>query len=759
MRNGRKNPLFYKHFVLYLILFIVPAFILSSIFLLDFMDVFKEELINKNINKNIVTQYTLDIEIEQLRKISLEVATDKEFRPFTFDNDPYKSNKIIERLRNYCTTNTFIDSMFIYYPYDDYLYTSSTSASLDMFSVNLFNHSRYEPYQFIEKLKTINTIDAFSILEFDAVNTWNGKLNLMTFLFPLTYDYTNNRNGVLGVIIKEGTIRDRIYAGRDNNKSYVVIKYKYNEIVYYDKGKEYGEEIKGLSIDDNFINNDYNEVEIDNKKFNVTVLNSEVSADIVYYIFNLDEEVYNSLNKVKNTLTLSIIIAVIIGAILIIYGLYYNYLPVRSLYNYAQSIFISNGEPLEEPDMAQKASINDIKKVLDCLSSHNMSLTNKFNNNYKYLLEDNLVTGLLQGKDIPAYKINDLNIKTSFDAAKYCCCAILDFQDKNINLKEVIDLVHGKNNYDINSLCKYHTDIDKLIIVSFITGNRKDIKTYYNILLNEINNNLQTNVFIGLGKAYHSIGEIPISYRQANLAIDRIFKTGQNHIIEYKDIKIDLNNYRKYVKSETKVICSAVSNNDLETARKVLAHFTTTISENNISGFPVKVIGYNMLIEVFGAINESIHYNPVDINDYSYMLLMDDINSFTDLPNKIIKLCQDQQKVKNVSNYYADDLLNKIIEHINANYTNYDFSIQALGEEFGMSSPNICRYFQLHFGTTILSYITSLRINKATELLINTDYGVNDIAEKVGYLNQTTLTRRFKKVIGVTPSKYRNLNK
>ena len=58
----------------------------------------------------------------------------------------------------------------------------------------------------------------------------------------------------------------------------------------------------------------------------------------------------------------------------------------------------------------------------------------------------------------------------------------------------------------------------------------------------------------------------------------------------------------------------------------------------------------------------------------------------------------------------------------------------------------------------MLEYINKLPVNKSIELLLTTDYSVNHIAEKVGYLNANTYIRIFKKNMGETPNKFRSLN-
>ena len=48
-----------------------------------------------------------------------------------------------------------------------------------------------------------------------------------------------------------------------------------------------------------------------------------------------------------------------------------------------------------------------------------------------------------------------------------------------------------------------------------------------------------------------------------------------------------------------------------------------------------------------------------------------------------------------------------------------------------------------------------MRINKAKELLVNTNFSVMEIAVMVGYSSNSTFTRAFHNITGMTPKAYR----
>lgn len=78
-----------------------------------------------------------------------------------------------------------------------------------------------------------------------------------------------------------------------------------------------------------------------------------------------------------------------------------------------------------------------------------------------------------------------------------------------------------------------------------------------------------------------------------------------------------------------------------------------------------------------------------------------------------------------------------------------------LAEEFSISETSLKNYFRGVYGQNISVYLREMRMNKAGELLATTRLSVAEIAEQVGYLNQSKFASVFKKQFGVSPLEYR----
>lgn len=78
---------------------------------------------------------------------------------------------------------------------------------------------------------------------------------------------------------------------------------------------------------------------------------------------------------------------------------------------------------------------------------------------------------------------------------------------------------------------------------------------------------------------------------------------------------------------------------------------------------------------------------------------------------------------------------------------------------FGMSESTFSRYFRRMTGNTFTNFLNQLRVNKACQMLLETDQYVSTICYNVGFNNVANFNRRFMEIKGMTPSDFRRVGK
>ena len=105
----------------------------------------------------------------------------------------------------------------------------------------------------------------------------------------------------------------------------------------------------------------------------------------------------------------------------------------------------------------------------------------------------------------------------------------------------------------------------------------------------------------------------------------------------------------------------------------------------------------------------------------------------------------------------SDSAVEWIIQHIDENLSDYSLGVGTLSDEVHMSISALSRSFKQKTGVNLLDYINQQRINEVSRLLKETNKTLNEIVANVGYVNISTLNRNFKKYMGTTPGKYRQM--
>ncbi len=71
-------------------------------------------------------------------------------------------------------------------------------------------------------------------------------------------------------------------------------------------------------------------------------------------------------------------------------------------------------------------------------------------------------------------------------------------------------------------------------------------------------------------------------------------------------------------------------------------------------------------------------------------------------------------------------------------------------------TPNyITKYFKSKSGINFKNFLTMKRLERAKQLLVETDLTVKDIAERCGYNSSKQLIVNFTKDTGLSPTEYR----
>ena len=85
-------------------------------------------------------------------------------------------------------------------------------------------------------------------------------------------------------------------------------------------------------------------------------------------------------------------------------------------------------------------------------------------------------------------------------------------------------------------------------------------------------------------------------------------------------------------------------------------------------------------------------------------------------------------------------------------------SNEELASLCGLSKFYFIKFFKKHTGLTPQEYYSKLIIDKSSNMLLNTNYSVNEIAKLCGIEDALYFSKKFKKYMGISPRAYRKNN-
>ncbi|WP_435164246.1 helix-turn-helix domain-containing protein [Paenibacillus glycanilyticus] len=104
-----------------------------------------------------------------------------------------------------------------------------------------------------------------------------------------------------------------------------------------------------------------------------------------------------------------------------------------------------------------------------------------------------------------------------------------------------------------------------------------------------------------------------------------------------------------------------------------------------------------------------------------------------------------------------ESVAKQIIAYIQNNFDK-EISLGGIADQLQLDPSYVSRLFKQEISVTFMDYVISLRLEKTKELLKTSELTVKDIGASVGYANQRSFNRIFKKYEGMTPGEYRDIH-
>lgn len=274
-------------------------------------------------------------------------------------------------------------------------------------------------------------------------------------------------------------------------------------------------------------------------------------------------------------------------------------------------------------------------------------------------------------------------------------------------------------------------------------------------MVRELRQTFDAKFRLGIG-GIHEIYSLSDSY---NEAMRSLAYNGSDSVVHVNDLPILCNYEENYpIETETSLFKN-IGNGNLSKSIYYAKSFFEWMVENHskdVMDIKLKVLEIVLKAENIGFESGGMVYCFNMRSEYLQSIM--EIQNYQQLYEwfeaKISEVCRNISTKKEESTV---DTVTKAQLYIEQNYSK-DIVLDEVAKELQISPYYLSKLFKKKIEKTFIEYLTSVRIEKAKELLLNSTKSMKEICIEVGYSDANYFSRTFKKNVGVSPTEYKEEN-
>ncbi len=266
---------------------------------------------------------------------------------------------------------------------------------------------------------------------------------------------------------------------------------------------------------------------------------------------------------------------------------------------------------------------------------------------------------------------------------------------------------------------------------------------------------LKTTCTIYIGRQLSSMHELKSAYEDILKLKNNRFYMQDGLVLYYSKSEAKFSNIDfHYVNDLLKEFDHHLENRNIELLTHLEYLFFEKVKKENIFAVDVKLVIERFVNSLKKYLQKNVFmYQPVLPDSYldqlSYMDSVHELNeTFHSFLKSVLEILN-----KNAA-FTCTPEMKKIIHYVTENLQE-EISLDTIAAYVNMNSSYFSRYFKSKTGGNFVDFLTNMRMDKAKELLSDTDLSIEEISIMVGHVNKAYFTKVFKKVTGSNPGEFR----
>ena len=254
---------------------------------------------------------------------------------------------------------------------------------------------------------------------------------------------------------------------------------------------------------------------------------------------------------------------------------------------------------------------------------------------------------------------------------------------------------------------------------------------------------------IGLSAPHVDPGSLGEAYREAVAAMNYCCMRGES-MARYDALKSDDDRYLFSIEREYKLIGYICAGDEGDALAELDSLADLNMNKRVLSLSMIRAFMFDIATALTRAAQSQgngADYMPVEPENYRTFA-----EFYSDVQRVIRRMCEYSRDKKRSQ---SQKLRDEVISDVEQNYTDPQMSVAYLAYRHGITPSYLSHYFREQTGQTLLDRINRTRIDASLPLLRETDLPISEIAHRLGYADDSSFTRVFRKYMCKAPGAYR----
>lgn len=639
----------------------------------------------------------------------------------------------------------YVEDYLIYFDNTDFLITSK-NISLDP-SKYYNDFIRYGDMSFSQWKEFLSHSSRRGFYQpATSVNLNGYSGNVISYVRALPFDVKQPK-AALQVFIKESAIQDAFNGYVLDNQGTILILNEEGDIITHrgnlDEWNEHNDDISFDNLEDYL----YLKPSQGEKWGEFLVYVKSDQTDWTYISILPEEVVLSKVNKAMKDIAWAFMSILVVILVLGLLSVLYNVKSIRGILRKVQ-VFGGKGNILKDDYSVINTNLDSLIESHDRMAFTFQKQAPRIINN---MLLD-LVLGKYASLDDIIETLEEMGVKIRRD--HYCVALFKIAKLDNASLQKIVvkETMEALGNNDILAT---NYAIDRVAVLFLGDGDEEKFRQSIEMRINHGVDAIRAKeieCFCVVGTVTHKLQEIHKSTASAAKVVANILFNGTDTVYYYDNM------YRDYVsvsyssEMEQKII-NLVKQGDSEEVIKLLDQMIEQRRADEKNALKMK----EFYMQLFGTLSK-ITDDPQHNSDFFHQLeySFDENEMAGEIKKEYISAAE---MYSNRKKNKSGDVVLLIKDYIKENYMNSSLGLAEIAEKYNMSEVYFSQIFKSVTDENFSSYLESIRMEKARELLQDTDMTVEAVALAVGYNSINTFHKAFKRVNGVTPGAFKKIQK